>query len=724
MPRSQELRAGLGRCGQSRKSSAGVIGSALPGTINLRILPESFANGRSASKASFAVAPIEIDSFQVENVAEHMRARVVCLIAILLSIYTGPAWAEKRVALVVGISAYRHVPKLANTANDANDVAKALGRLGFAVDLVLDPDRAVLENAVRSLGRRAEGAEASVFFYAGHALEVNGQNLLVPASAEVQSDRDLRYETVDLELVLDSISGRSTVALLFLDSCRDNPFANKLTGGRSVAVRGLGAVDAAAGTLIAFSTAPGKVAEDGSGKNSPFTTALLNHLERPGIEVRQMLGHVRREVREMTGNRQLPWENSALEGEFYFKPQLASLSIRPAGAPAPAQNPDAFREAFSTALRTAVPDISDQTIQNLSRLYPDEKVHKAQAGSRQARASWRVQGRESAMIAEIAALEGCQIMYNDPCVLVAVNDTLLPPPPDGAWAFRSMSRVTHDGQFDPKQIPVIGANTRARAEIIEYAKADGAKAVAMHPWGGGRIFVALNAADQRAAETDALKRCNDDPERRGRDGSCFLYAVRNRVILSLRMRAPHEPAKTVADALRLAAPGRAAINYQEGVAGKAIAVDPDSGEYYIWQRSTRLSIAENSALALCQIAARRPCVLLATNDQLHAPDPFDTKPRDIEVLRYSGRFDKSKLPFVGFASQEAIDRYDKLTGPKALALKVLPPRLVEGVGATRGEAERVALKTCNDIVGRALPCVLYAVDGDVIFPQNRTAAVD
>jgi hypothetical protein len=173
------------------------------------------------------------------------------------------------VALVVGISNYKFVPRLGNPTNDALDVSNAFYRLGFQVQSLIDPDRTTLENAIRKLGRDAEGAEAGVFYYSGHALEVNGQNLLVPATANIRSERDLRFETVDLDSVLDSVSGRSKVSLLILDSCRDNPFMNQLVASsRAISLRGLGAVNAAVGTLVAFSTAPGKTALDGDSRNS------------------------------------------------------------------------------------------------------------------------------------------------------------------------------------------------------------------------------------------------------------------------------------------------------------------------------------------------------------------------------------------------------------------------------------------------------------------------
>ena len=190
-----------------------------------------------------------------------LRLFLIALAFLLISDDVASAQSGRRVALVVGVSGYKYVPRLGNPTNDALDISNAFYRLGFQVQTLIDPDRNGLEDAIRKLGRDAEGADAGVFYYSGHALEVNGQNLLVPASANIRSERDLRFETVDLDSVLDSVSGRSKVSLLILDSCRDNPFIKQLAGSsRAVSLRGMGPVDATVGTLIAFSTAPGKTA--------------------------------------------------------------------------------------------------------------------------------------------------------------------------------------------------------------------------------------------------------------------------------------------------------------------------------------------------------------------------------------------------------------------------------------------------------------------------------
>src|SRR5262249_43308404 len=156
------------------------------------------------------------------------------------------------------------------------------------------------------------------------------------------------------------------------------------------------------GTLIAFSTAPGKTAFDGDFRNSPFTAALLHNIERPGIEVRRMFGDVRREVREGTGGKQIPWENSALEGEFFFKPAaLVGEKQSPPPQTVEAQLP----QALKVALRKAAPEMNQERVDNTAKSYLDEKGSKAQAVSRDKNASWRVGARETAYSAEQAALE-------------------------------------------------------------------------------------------------------------------------------------------------------------------------------------------------------------------------------------------------------------------------------------------------------------------------------
>jgi uncharacterized caspase-like protein len=244
--------------------------------------------------------------------------RSVCA-AMLLFLTLVEALADGRVALVVGVSNYEHAGRLANTLNDANDMATALKRLGFDVEILLDPNRGAFETAVRRYGERSVNADVSLFYYSGHALEAAAHNWLLPASARLANERDLRFEAVDLDTVQEQTDGYAKVSIIFLDACRDNPFARRLSRSRSFAPRGLGRVDVGrSAVLVAFSTGPGEVAVDSLGgkRNSPFTAALLKYIETPALEIRRLLDRVTKDVFEETKGAQRPWQNSSLEAIF------------------------------------------------------------------------------------------------------------------------------------------------------------------------------------------------------------------------------------------------------------------------------------------------------------------------------------------------------------------------------------------------------------------------
>ena len=165
------------------------------------------------------------------GIVRHLGALAITFVPLIVS----PARADVRIALVVGVSAYVNVPVLRNTTNDATAVGAALERLGFAVDIVLDPNKAALDNAIRRLGERAVGADAALFYYAGHALEAAGKNWVVPVSANIRKLRDLPYETSDLDILLDQLDGAARLSIIILNSCRENPFRLRLGEGRGIA---------------------------------------------------------------------------------------------------------------------------------------------------------------------------------------------------------------------------------------------------------------------------------------------------------------------------------------------------------------------------------------------------------------------------------------------------------------------------------------------------------
>lgn len=241
------------------------------------------------------------------------------LVAMFLVVFSGDVRAEKRVALVIGNSAYKFAPTLANPINDASDMAEKLRGLGFEVVSGHDLDLSGVRHTVRDFVSRLDGADIALFYYAGHGLQVNGENYLAPVDAKLSSAIDLDFETVPMNLIVSAMERSAKVNLFFFDACRDNPLVDNLArsmGTRSGSVgRGLAKLGTGIGSLIAFATQPGNVALDGKERNSPFTAALLRHLGTPGEDVTSDLVKVRRDVLAATNGRQVPWDNSSLTSE-------------------------------------------------------------------------------------------------------------------------------------------------------------------------------------------------------------------------------------------------------------------------------------------------------------------------------------------------------------------------------------------------------------------------
>ncbi len=265
-----------------------------------------------------------------------MRAWTITLsLVVLLLALTGPADAAKRYALVIGNSAYQHAPVLPNPQNDARAMSEALESVGFEVLVGIDLTKAGMVDIVRRFSRVLDETEVALFFYAGHGLQVYGENFLVPVDAELKQENDLDFETMSMRLVLRQLGRRDRrTNLIFLDACRDNPLARNLARSmgqaRSISVgRGLSTTESGLGTLIAYATQPGNVAVDGAGGNSPFTAALAKWLREPGLEVRQVMSRVRQTVMTETDFKQVPWDHSSLIGDFYFKAKQEPAWVNP-----------------------------------------------------------------------------------------------------------------------------------------------------------------------------------------------------------------------------------------------------------------------------------------------------------------------------------------------------------------------------------------------------------
>lgn len=239
------------------------------------------------------------------------------------------AQTARRVALVIGNGTYEDAGTLANPVNDAADIAARLRQIGFTVVEGHNLGKRDLERKIGEFSDALAGAEAGLFFYAGHGLQVDGRNFIVPVDARLDVPAKLRLETVPMDDVVDIIEAEAKVSLVFLDACRNNPFVRSLarSSTRSATpASGLAQFDSTRGSFIAFSTAPGAVAMDGSGRNSPFAAALLRHIAVPGQSINDMMIAVRRDVISETRDFQRPWEQGSLVERFEFVPDGAKVA--------------------------------------------------------------------------------------------------------------------------------------------------------------------------------------------------------------------------------------------------------------------------------------------------------------------------------------------------------------------------------------------------------------
>src|SRR6266403_1475212 len=266
---------------------------------------------------------------------------VVAAAALLL--LAQPAFAEKRVALVLGNSAYQNVAPLPNPVNDAGVIAATLKDAGFdVVDSRRDLPASETRRALRDFADRARDADIAVVYYAGHGMEVDGTNYLIPVDARLERDTDVYDEAFSLDRILLAIEPAKKLRLVVLDACRDNPFAKGMrrTVASRAIVRGLAKIEPTSpNMLIAYSAKAGSTAADGDGKNSPFTVALSKYLTTPGLDVRRAFGFVRDDVLKNTSNRQEPFVYGSLGGEDV--PLVPAPAAKAAAPSAPAPNPQA-----------------------------------------------------------------------------------------------------------------------------------------------------------------------------------------------------------------------------------------------------------------------------------------------------------------------------------------------------------------------------------------------
>jgi len=261
------------------------------------------------------------------------------LVAAVLLLICQPAFAGKRVALVVGDSAYQNVPPLRNPANDAAMMEITFRQAGFdVVDARHDLSAQETRQALRQFADSAQDADIAVIYYAGHGVEVDGINYLIPVDARLERDNDVFDEALPLDRVLLAVEPARQLRLVILDACRDNPFAKtmKRTVASRAIGRGLAKVEPdSPNLLIAYSAKAGSTAQDGNGSNSPFTMALARHLTTPGLDIRKAFGFVRDDVLKNTGNQQEPFVYGSLGGEDVALVPGSSSAQAPVAMPRP-----------------------------------------------------------------------------------------------------------------------------------------------------------------------------------------------------------------------------------------------------------------------------------------------------------------------------------------------------------------------------------------------------
>jgi len=253
------------------------------------------------------------------------RLAAVAVLLVFLTPNFSLSIQERRIALVIGNGSYTKVP-LVNPVNDANDISDALEKCDFTVMKAIDVDRKKMRGAIRKFGEEINKGAVGLFYYAGHGIQVDGENYLIPIGTEVYNEDEVKDECLMVSSVLRKMeSAGNRLNIIILDACRDNPFGRSFRSSN----RGLAKMDAPTGSILAYSTSPGSVAADGTDRNGLYTSKLLKHIMTPGLEIGRLFRKVRIDVIKDSGERQVPWESSSLTGDFYFNSKRGIAVVEP-----------------------------------------------------------------------------------------------------------------------------------------------------------------------------------------------------------------------------------------------------------------------------------------------------------------------------------------------------------------------------------------------------------
>lgn len=551
--------------------------------------------------------------------------RVAALLLPLLALVAAPAWAEgRRVALVLGNSAYQHAPPLPNPVNDARVIGETLAKAGFELiggSAQLDLDKTGTEQAIRKFGARLAGADVGLFYYAGHGVQVRGSNFLLPVTANLTKEADVRYELIDVSVVLDEMTlAESRLNIIILDACRNNPFGGR--GLRSVS-SGLAQMQAPAGTIIAYATQPGAVAADGDGANSPYTEALAKAVSKPGDTVFDVFNDVGVTVKRNTGGAQQPWVSaSPIEGRFYFLGPTTVVTPPPVAAAPPAS---ADKEmAFWDSVKTSA---NPRMFEAYLRQFPQ--------GTFAAIAEAKIAELNSpAAVARVAAVPSIPAAPPSSssaspapppaAPLAAPVDLSTPatppaPPPPVVAALAAPPPPAPVRRLDVSAIPYLPA--KARDALARYPDLPSPKAIAISQRGNYAYFTnKTNSRSEEDVKRSALQYCQFNAEE-----PCALYAVGDAVVFDPKIgfkatpvaipgsgRFDPELVPFVSDRTREVS----MTNYQRNPDHKAIALTPSGVWAAVWGRSSD-DDAREAALEQCQQRSEKmECYLYAVNGQV------------------------------------------------------------------------------------------------------------
>ncbi|WP_372395948.1 caspase family protein [Azospirillum sp. HJ39] len=546
-------------------------------------------------------------------------ARTAALALALFVWVSGPSWGatggpERRVALVLGNSDYRYAPRLPNPVNDAKAMADSLRDAGFELiggAAQLDLDKAGTEQAIRSFGAKLAGADVGLFYYAGHGLQTRGTNFLLPVSANLTRESDVRYELIDVAMVLDEMAlAESRLNIVILDACRNNPFGGR--GLRAVSP-GLAQMQAPAGTIIAYATQPGAVAADGSGANSPYTEALSKALLKPGETVFDIFNDVGLAVKRNTGGVQQPWVSaSPIEGRFYFLGPTTVVTQAPAAAaPVPA---GADKEALFWD------SIKGSSNRSLFEAY----LKQFPQGTFTAIAEARI-AELGAPLASATANAEATSPERAPATVAALAVAALAAPPLPAALAALAQQAPPAKRVDVAAIPYL--TPKSRAALASYPDLPSPKALAISAKGNYAYFSnKSNSRTEDDVRRSALQYCQyraDEP--------CTLYAVGDAVVMEAKTFVPmpveivgagkFDPARVpfVSDHTRRVG----MVNYQRNNGHKAVAVTLTGRWGSVWDRDSAEEAGEAAVEKCGQVAGKEDCMLYAVDDEVVLDEPAE-----------------------------------------------------------------------------------------------------